>query len=130
MNASSLPLVTIARFTELLGALQRSTAGVVSATLASPDGLTVSSTLSDSHEADRLSAMAGSMGGLAAALSRESGHGAPQRLILESAEGLVLALSVPLPAGPLVLAVVSTPQAVLGRLLWNCRQTVSRLVSA
>ncbi|QHE76239.1 roadblock/LC7 domain-containing protein [Hydrogenophaga sp. PBL-H3] len=128
-EAIHLPLVTIARFADLLGALMRDTPGVVSVTLASADGLTVTSTLSNSREADRLSAMAGSMGGLAAALSRESGHGTPHRMIMESAQGLILAMAVPRPAGELVLTVVTDAQAVLGKLLWSCRQTVDRLAA-
>lgn len=119
-----------ARWSELLSGLQRSTAGIQSATLASADGLTLSSTLSDPREADRFSAMASSMSGLAAALSHESGHGAPQRLILESAEGLFVAMAVPRPAGLLVLAVVASPQAMLGKLLWNCRRAVGRLAGS
>ena len=54
---SSLRLVTIARLAEILAELQRETPGVLSATLASADGLTVASTLSNNHEADKLSAM-------------------------------------------------------------------------
>ena len=72
---SSLRLVTIARLAEILAELQRETPGVLSATLASADGLTVASTLSNNHEADKLSAMSGSLSALAGAMTREAGHG-------------------------------------------------------
>ena len=126
-SATALPTQPSARWNQLLSALQRSTAGIQSVTLASADGLSLSSTLRDPLEADRLAAMASSMSGLASALSRESGHGEPVRLILESAEGLFLAMSVPRSAGPMVLAVVTTPQALLGKLLWNCRHAAGLL---
>ena len=84
---SSLRLVTIARLAEILAELQRETPGVLSATLASADGLTVASTLSNNHEADKLSAMSGSLSALAGAMTREAGHGVPERLILESSTG-------------------------------------------
>ena len=58
---TALRLVTIAQLAELLGELQRGTPGILSATLASADGFTVASTLSDSQDADRLSAMSGSL---------------------------------------------------------------------
>lgn len=129
-SATAWPVQPSVRWGQLLSALQRSTAGIQSVTLASADGLTLSSTLHDALEADRLSAMASSMSGLASALSRESGHGDARRLILESADGLFLAMSVPRPAGALVLAVVATPQALLGKLLWNCRQAVGLLAGS
>jgi len=129
-TASTIPLVTVAHFAQLLQGLQQGTPGVVSATLASVDGLTVTSTLSDAGEADRLSAMAGSLGGLAAALAHESGRGEPRRLILDTAQGLVVAVHVPRPAGALVLTVVAEARTVLGHLLWHCRQVGERMAAA
>lgn len=122
-----LPLLTIARFSEALATLKRETPGVLSATLASADGLTVASTLDISQEADRLAAMSSSLAGLATALTRETGHGTPARLILESDQGVIVTLQVPLPGGALVLTVITSTEAVLGKLLWSCRQTVEQL---
>lgn len=124
----SIPLITVSRFSQLLAALQSGTPGVASATLTSADGLTVTSTLGDVGDADRLSAMASSLGGLAAAMAHESGRGQPRRLILDTTQGLVVAVHVPRPGGTLVLTVVADASTVLGQLLWNCRHITERLM--
>ena len=125
-----LPLLTIAHFSDLLGELKRETPGVLNATLATPDGMTMASTLSNSHEADRLAAMSSSLAGLSSALTRETGHGTPQQLILSSDQGHIVSMQVTLPCGGVVLTVVTTHKAVLGKLLWSCRQTAADMVLA
>ena len=126
---TSLRLVTIARLADILAELQRETPGVLSATLASADGLTVASTLPDSQDADKLSAMSGSLSALAGAMTREAGHGTPERLILESSQGHIVTMSVPAASGDLVLTVVTNQSSLLGKLLWSCRSTAD-LVTA
>ncbi|MBU0746463.1 MAG: roadblock/LC7 domain-containing protein [Gammaproteobacteria bacterium] len=121
--AAPLRLVTIARLADILGELQRGTPGVLSATLASTDGLTVASTLSDTQDADKLSAMSGSLSALAGAMTREAGHGVPERLILESGTGHIVSMNVPTTSGDLVLTVVTNQASLLGKLLWSCRST-------
>ena len=125
-----LRLVTIARLADILGELVRASPGVVSATLASVDGFTVASTLSNSQDADKLSAMSGSLSALAGVLTREAGHVRPERLILESDSGQIVSMNVPMPAGDLVLTVVTTPSSVLGKLLWSCRNTADLIAAA
>lgn len=127
---TALRLVTIAQLAELLGELQRGTPGILSATLASADGFTVASTLSDSQDADRLSAMSGSLSALAGAMTREAGHSAPERLILESGSGHIVSMNVPVPSGDLVLTVVTNESSLLGKLLWSCRNTADQVVAA
>lgn len=127
---TALRLVTIAQLAQLLGELQRGTPGILSATLASADGFTVASTLSDSQDADRLSAMSGSLSALAGAMTREAGHSAPERLILESGSGHIVSMNVPVPSGDLVLTVVTNESSLLGKLLWSCRNTADQVVSA
>lgn len=128
--ATSLRLVTIAQLAGLLGELQRGTPGILSATLASADGFTVASTLSDSQDADKLSAMSGSLSALAGAMTREAGHSAPERLILESGSGHIVSMNVPAPSGDLVLTVVTNESSLLGKLLWSCRNTADQVVAA
>lgn len=118
-----LRLVTIARLADILAELQRDAPGMVSATLASADGLTVASTLSNSQDADKLSAMSGSLSALAGAMTCEAGHARPERLILESGSGHIVSMNVPVPTGDLVLTVVTNESSVLGKLLWSCRST-------
>lgn len=127
---ASLRLVTIARLAELLGELQRGTPGILSATLASADGFTVASTLSDSQDADKLSAMSGSLSALAGAMTREAGHSAPERLILESGSGHIVSMNVPVASGDLVLTVVTNESSLLGKLLWSCRNTADQVIAA
>lgn len=126
---TALRLVTIAQLAGLLGELQRGTPGILSATLASADGFTVASTLSDSQDADRLSAMSGSLSALAGAMTREAGHSAPERLILESGSGHIVSMNVPVPSGDLVLTVVTNESSLLGKLLWSCRNTADQVVA-
>ena len=127
---SSLRLVTIARLAEILAELQRETPGVLSATLASADGLTVASTLSNNHEADKLSAMSGSLSALAGAMTREAGHGVPERLILESSTGHIVTMGVSTASGDLVLTVITNQSSLLGKLLWSCRSTADQVIAA
>ncbi|MDO9436912.1 roadblock/LC7 domain-containing protein [Hydrogenophaga sp.] len=127
---TALPLITIAHFADLLGELRRETPGMLNATLATADGLTLASTLSNSHEADRLAAMSSSLAGLSSALTRETGHGTPRQLILSSDQGHIVSMQVPLPTGEVVLTVVTTHKAVLGKLLWSCRQTAEQMTLA
>ncbi|EJE48553.1 hypothetical protein PMI14_07007 [Acidovorax sp. CF316] len=128
--ATSLRLVTIAQLAGLLGELQRGTPGILSATLASADGFTVASTLSDSQDADKLSAMSGSLSALAGAMTREAGHSAPERLILESGSGHIVSMNLSVPSGDLVLTVVTNESSLLGKLLWSCRNTADQVIAA
>jgi predicted regulator of Ras-like GTPase activity (Roadblock/LC7/MglB family) len=128
--ADPLRLVTIARLAEILVDLQRSAPGVLSATIASADGLTVASTLSNSQEADRISAMSGSLSALAGALTREAGHGRPDRLILESGSGHIMTMNVAVSDRDLVLTVITNESSLLGKLLWSCNTTADLIVAA
>lgn len=111
----------------LLAELQQDTPGVLSATLATADGLAVASTLAAAHEADRLAAMSGSIAGLAAAMTAETGHGEPGALVLQSTAGHIVSLKVAGRGADLVLTVVSDTHALLGKLLWACRATAERI---
>jgi len=124
MVAPPLRLMTVARFTQLLGQLQRDTPGMLSATLASPDGWTVASTLARSSEAERIAAMSSSISALAGALTRDVGHEAPERVVLESPSGRIVAMGVPAATGAMVLAVVASPAMLLGELLGSCNAAV------
>lgn len=114
-------LALVAHCAERLAALKGGTAGLVSATVATTDGLAVASTLADRHEVDRLAAMSGSIAALAAAMTREAQHGEPERVILESNCGHIVSMKVPAAAPGLVITLVSDDSAVLGQLLWRCR---------
>lgn len=122
-------LVLVAHCAERLDDLRRSAPGVLSATVATTDGLAVASTLSNKGEVDKLAAMSGSIAALAAALTRETGHGEPGRVILESSRGHIVSLKVPGSDPDLVLTVVTDNSAVLGKLLWHCRATAEGIAA-
>jgi uncharacterized protein len=123
-------LVLVSRYAELLQRLRSGTAGVTSASIATADGLAVASTLTDEHDIDKLAAMSGSIAALASALTRETGHGEPERVVLESATGLIVSMKVPGPGGGMVLTVVTDRHAVLGKLLWDCRATALEIAQS
>lgn len=118
----------IAHCADVLADLRRDTTGVMSATLASADGLALASTLDARQGADRLAAMAGSMAALASAMASEAGHGDPERVILASTDGHIVAVKIAVPAQTLVLALVTDSHAVLGQLLWACRSAVEKIL--
>lgn len=128
VGAAALPrLALVARCAELLAELRQSASGVLSATVATADGLPVASTLANKHEVDKLSAMSGSISALASAMTRETGHGEPERMILESSRGHIVSMKVPTTGSSLVLTVVSDDNAVLGKLLWHCKATTEKI---
>jgi predicted regulator of Ras-like GTPase activity (Roadblock/LC7/MglB family) len=130
MHAAVPPgLLLVSRYADLLARLRRDTAGVVSASLATADGLAVASTLADEEDIDRLAAMSGSIAALASALTRETGHGEPERVVLESETGVIVSLKVAGQQGGMVLTVVTDRDAVLGKLLWDCRATALEIVA-
>jgi predicted regulator of Ras-like GTPase activity (Roadblock/LC7/MglB family) len=122
-------LTLVARCAELLDGLRRNAPGVLSATVATTDGLAVASTLASKAEVDKLAAMSGSIAALASALTRETGHGEPGRVILESSRGHIVSLKVPAAEPDLVLTVVTDNSAVLGKLLWHCRATADSIAA-
>lgn len=128
-EAPPLRLAAVAHCADLLAALRRETPGVLSATVATADGLTVASTLTSKAEADKLSAMSGSIAALAAAMTRETAHGEPGRVVLESSRGHIVSLKVNGTPTPIVLTVVTTDAAVLGTLLWACRSAAERIAA-
>lgn len=128
-RAAPVRLALVARCAELLEDLRRNASGVMSATVATTDGLSVASTLSNKSEVDKLAAMSGSIAALAAAFTRETGHGEPGRVILESSRGHIVSLKVPDCGPDMVLTVVTDNNAVLGKLLWHCRATVDGIAA-
>lgn len=120
----------VARCADILAKLCSSADGITSATVATTDGLTVASTLENQHEIDRLAAVSGSLGGLAAALARESGHGDMRQIVLDGETGRIIALAVPQASMPLYLTIVADGHAVLGTLLWAGRLAAEQVARA
>jgi len=110
--------------------LRAETTGVISVTVSTSDGFTVASTLEQGVESDKVSAMTSSISALSTALSRQTGRGMPNNLVLEANLGKIVAMNVPGARERLVLAVVTNEAAVLGQLLWSCRAICERIARA
>lgn len=113
--------------TGLLKDFCAATAGVQSSTVATVDGVTVASTIPGKLESDKLSALSSSMSALAAALAREVGHPEPDRVLLESEQGRIIFIKVPVAGAGVVFTAVTDHNASLGTLLWSCRSTAEKL---
>ena len=97
---------------EELQRLQRSSPDIEATALITMDGLILASTLPDSTEEDRVSAMSAALLSLAERISLELGRGYLEQVFLRGAGGDVLLMAV---ADQAVLTVMST-----GKLNWEC----------
>ncbi len=88
--------------------------GIEASAVASRDGLLISSTVSRKFHADTFAAMAATMLGAAETATTELGKGIPERVIVESKHGKIIATG----AGPKALLLVTTESnASLGLIL-------------
>ncbi len=88
--------------------------GIEASAVASRDGLLISSTVPRRFHADTFAAMAATMLGAAETATTELGKGIPERIIVESKHGKIIATG----AGPKALLLVTTePNASLGLIL-------------
>lgn len=115
--------------TEVLNEFCATTPGAQSATVATPDGVTLASTIHGKSGGDKISAMSSSISALAAALTREVSHAEPDRVLLESADGRIIFIKVPGSQAGIVFTAVTDHNTVLGALLWNCRSATEKLGS-
>jgi predicted regulator of Ras-like GTPase activity (Roadblock/LC7/MglB family) len=114
----------------LLDALVDRAGSIIGAVLASADGLPIASVAPASLSATRLSAMGSALLGLCDAAAGESHIGACNDVIVDAAEGRLLAMSVNYRNAPAVLLAVGSPGAPLGHVLWttrNCAQAIVQL---
>ncbi len=88
--------------------------GVEASAVASRDGLLIYSTISRNHHAETFAAMSATMLGAAETVTTELGKGIPDRIIVESKYGKIIATG----AGSKALLVVMTePDTALGLIL-------------
>ncbi len=106
-------MTTIEELEEILRNLKK-TGGVEASAIASRDGLLIASTISGKQHAETFAAMSATMLGAAETASAELGKGIPDRVIIESKYGKIIATG----AGPKALLIVMTePKAGLGLIL-------------
>jgi uncharacterized protein len=111
---------------EELHRLQRSSPDIEATALITMDGLILASTLPDSTEEDRVSAMSAALLSLAERISLELGRGYLEQVFLRGAGGDVLLMAV---ADQAVLTVMSQREAKLGMLIYYMRRAAKELTN-
>jgi uncharacterized protein len=111
---------------EELQRLQRSSPDIEATALITMDGLILASTLPDSTEEDRVSAMSAALLSLAERISLELGRGYLEQVFLRGAGGDVLLMAV---ADQAVLTVMSQREAKLGMLIYYMRRATKELTN-
>ena len=114
---------TIDLVDKLLSDLKKS-GGVEACAAVSRDGLLIRSSMQKEQFAESFAAMSATMLGAAETASTELGKGVPNRVIVESTQGRLIAVG----AGPkALLVVIVNPEAGLGLILLELDKTVKKL---
>ncbi len=114
---------TIDLIDKLLSDLKKS-GGVESCAAVSRDGLLIKSSIQKEQLAESFAAMSATMLGAAETASTELGKGVPNRVIVESTQGRLIAVG----AGPkALLVVIVNPDAGLGLILLELDKSAKKL---
>jgi len=114
---------TIDLVDKLLSDLKKS-GGVEACAAVSRDGLLIRSSMQKEQFAESFAAMSATMLGAAETASTELGKGVPNRVIVESTQGRLIAVG----AGPkALLVVIVNPEAGLGLILLELDKTAKKL---
>lgn len=114
---------TIELIDKLLSDLKKS-GGVEACAAVSRDGLLIKSSMQKEQFAESFAAMSATMLGAAETASTELGKGVPNRVIVESSEGRLIAVG----AGPnALLVVIVSPEAGLGLILLELDRSAKKL---
>lgn len=111
---------------EELHKLQTIATDIEAAAVISLDGLILTSTLPDSTQEDRVSAMSAALLSLAERISLELGRGYLEQIFIRGVEGDVLLMSI---SDQAVLTVMSRREAKLGMLIYYMRRSVKELTT-
>ena len=111
---------------EELQRLQASSPDIEATALITMDGLILASTLPDTTEEDRVSAMSAALLSLAERITLELRRGFLEQVFLRGAEGDVLLMAV---ADQAVLSVLSRREAKLGMLIYYMRRASKELTN-
>lgn len=121
----------IAASSEQLTRFGIETPGITLAVLTTADGFDITCWHAAPATAARMAAMGSSLQALSEAITREAGLKAGRKLIIETDDGCVLAMSVGDARMVLSLIVVADKSASLGHLLWStkrCCSDIARVV--
>ncbi len=114
---------TIELVDKLLSDLKKS-GGVEACAAVSRDGLLIKSSMQKEQFAESFAAMSATMLGAAETASTELGKGVPNRVIVESTQGRLIAVG----AGPkALLVVIVSPEAGLGLILLELDKSAKKL---
>ncbi len=114
---------TIELIDKLLSDLKKS-GGVEACAAVSRDGLLIRSSMQKEQFAESFAAMSATMLGAAETASTELGKGIPNRVIVESTQGRLIAVG----AGPkALLVVIVSPEAGLGLILLELDKSTNKL---
>jgi len=114
---------TIELVDKLISELKKS-GGVEACAAVSRDGLLIRSSMQKEQFAESFAAMSATMLGAAETASTELGKGVPNRVIVESTQGRLIAVG----AGPkALLVVIVNPEAGLGLILLELDKTAKKL---
>ena len=114
---------TIELVDKLLSDLKKS-GGVEACAAVSRDGLLIKSSMQKEQFAESFAAMSATMLGAAETASTELGKGVPNRVIVESSQGRLIAVG----AGPkALLVVIVSPEAGLGLILLELDKSAKKL---
>jgi hypothetical protein len=114
---------TIELIDKLLSDLKKS-GGVEACAAVSRDGLLIKSSMQKEHFAESFAAMSATMLGAAETASTELGKGVPNRVIVESTQGRLIAVGAGHKA---LLVVIVSPEAGLGLILLELDKTAKKL---
>ncbi len=117
----------IAAAREQLREFVESNSEIKLAVLTSGDGFEIAAHPRNLPVAQRIAAMSSSMQALSEAIVREAGLGSARNLIIESDGGTIVLLGIANTTPRLSLAVMSSGNEILGRLLWASRTCCTAL---
>ncbi len=109
---------------EELHRLQASSPDIEATVLITMDGLMLASTLPDTRDEDRVSAMSATLLALSERITLDLGRGMLEQVFLRGAEGDVLLMAV---ADKAVLGILSRREAKLGMLIYYMRRAAKEL---
>lgn len=112
---------------EEVESLVTQTVGVDSASVVSGDGFEVASVLRGGVAGDKLAAMASSLLALSEAVVRELRMQICRNVIIESDQGSIVTMRVPVDDRELLISVLCSDAASLGSVLFAARSTASTL---
>ena len=112
---------------EVVESLVSQTHGVESASVVSGDGFEVASVLRGGVAGDKLAAMASSLLALSEAVVRELRMPACRNVIIESEQGSVVTMRIPVTHRELLISVLCSDAASLGSVLFAARTTAQML---